>query len=306
MKILVTGSNGLVGTFLCDALRGRGATLFTIDLVDNVIPSKSHLVGNLLNLDLVSLFEHVQPDFVIHLAAQVSVVKSIENPIADAESNILSSIKLAEASILSGVKKFLYANSGGAIYDSRVEPPYTEESPIRPISPYGISKYASELYLENILGNSSVLFQSFALSNVYGVHETQKSISDGIIPRWLTSGINQVPLRIRDISAERDFVYVKDVVSAFQLGLESTFTGRLNISTGFGISLGHLLNEVQSLFDYTLEVHKENLVVGEISRSSLSSDKAFSVLGWKPRYDLSAGLLETKNNLISRRKLFKV
>jgi UDP-glucose 4-epimerase len=299
MKIVITGSSGLVGSFVTQHFATLGHAITTLDISPTTFLDIPHIQGDISKLNLEEIFDEIMPDVVIHLAAQVSVTDSLLNPIQDAQTNILGTIALAQASSKFGVKKFLFANSGGAIYDSNFPPPYSETSPLKPISPYGISKLTGELYLNLFFANSETIFISLRLANVYGYSRHQSKLSEGIISRWLLASINGERLEIRNWKSKRDFVHATDVAKAFELSLNSDTSASYNIGSGRPISLKELFELIQNITSKRLNVKQMPEIKGEILESSLAVENAKNVLKWAPKLSLTEGLVHTLEELIA-------
>jgi UDP-glucose 4-epimerase len=301
MKVLITGSSGLVGSFVTQHLATLGHEIYTLDTSPTAFANFSHFQGDVSTLDLDEIFSQIRPDAVIHLAAQVSVTDSLLNPLHDARTNILGTIGLAQASKKFGVSRFLYANSGGAIYDSNFPPPYSEASSIKPISPYGISKMTAELYLNQFFTQSKILFVSLRLANVYGYSPYQSVLSDGIISRWLSASINGESLEIRNWKSKRDFVHATDVANAFEQSLNSTRSDAYNIGSGLPVSLEELFEIIESSSPKKLTVKQMPEIDGEILESYLTIEKAKKYLNWVPKFTLKDGILHTLEALIANK-----
>ena len=252
---------------------------------------------NILDRKFSSVFSSFNPDIVIHLAAQIDVTQSKINPIFDAENNII-------AELVSGgnVSKFVYANSGGAIYSKNDTGIYTESSQIGPKSPYGISKYVGELYSQNIILPEKTKFVSLRLANVYG-DPSNESKSSGVISKWLDAINTSREIEIRHPHASRDFVYVEDVADAIHLLSTNDFAGIYNVGSGFSSSLTEVSTLIRRLLFNEFEITFTSLGSEEVMNSQLCICRIKELTKWMPSYTLEDGLTKmiyTRKNLILR------
>jgi UDP-glucose 4-epimerase len=302
MRILVTGACGLVGSFITSRLILAGHEVNTLDIKPSIFPEINHIQDDLNGVDLERIFNTLKPEAVIHLAAQVSVVDSIKDPYVDAKTNILATIALAQAALSTGIQTFVYANSGGAIYDSKVSPPYSERSALNPLSPYGVSKLSSEKYLSVMFANTQIKFISLRLANVYGVSLNLRSVPEGIITRWLNAAIQGETLKVRNWESRRDFVHANDVASAFEKSLTYIKSGVFNIGSGVPFSLRELFDLIENCMGKQLNYEKIPEVMGEIETSYLDNSLAIKSLDWSPKISLDEGIRITMQTLMEKLK----
>ncbi len=299
MKVLVTGGAGFIGSHIVDALIKRGFDVAVIDDLStgsrkNLNAESAFYDASITDLKSVkSTFEKENPEYVVHAAANIKVRESVKNPIHDAKVNIGGGLNILECCKNFNVKKIVYLSSGGAIYGNPRYIPVDERHPIDPISPYGISKRALELYLNSYLKSYGLEFTSLRLSNVYGPRDLKES--DHIIPILIHSLLSdKTPIISGDGSQSRDFVYVKDVADAVILGLEKNPKERFfNIGTEKAISINGLFKEVKSLLKSNVNAGYREANKGEVRKICLSIKKAKKELGWAPKTGLSQGLKET-------------
>lgn len=291
-RLLITGSHGLVGRQVVSEAREAGFEIHTLDRRQRALHSEvQHHRVDLLSDDLEAVVSHIHADVVIHLAAQISVVESLKDPKNDQRTNVTGTERLALASARAGARVFIYANSGGAIYDPSAPQPYHEGSPTRPQSPYGLSKLAGETRAHEIAAEHGMAFASLALSNVYGFHCNAPQRPDGVIMRWLVAAASGVPAELRDPQATRDFIHVSDVARAFLATTRITASiDRVNIGSGLATSLADLAAIIDDVTGHRFTYTTTALVSGEIHHSTLDVSRAAEVLSWTPRTTLREGI----------------
>ncbi len=297
MKVLVTGGAGFIGSHVVDLLIQSG---YEPIVVDNLRSGKREHVPphvRFIDLDISSpkiedVFAKEKPDVVIHLAAQVDVAYSIQNPVEDANQNILGTIRLLECCNKYDVKKFIFSSSC-AVYGEKDECSIKETIPIQPQSFYGISKYTSEMYIQifNILHN--VPFTILRYANVYGPRQTSKG-EGGVISIFFKKVLNgESPFIFGDGEQTRDFVYVEDVAKANVLAIEKGTNEIFNIGCNSKTSINELYQMTTSIASINIPSISMPVRKGDIRYSRLDNTKAINLLGWIPVYDLQAGLNET-------------
>lgn len=304
MKSFVTGGAGFIGSHLVDLLLELGHEVVVLDdlssgKLDNIrIPLDSGAIefiqDDIRTADYDALFKKYQPEVIFSLAAQIDVRKSVQDPLFDAETNILSIIKLAEAARKNGVRKIVHTSSGGSIYGVPAIFPVNEEVKADPHSPYAVSKLAGEYYL-NAFGHLYGLQTSFiAPSNVYGPRQNPFGEA-GVVAIFAQRLINGEPTVVFGGGTNtRDYVYVKDVANAFVSAAGSNGNGmRFNIGTGNETSDRELHSAVAEAVGTDQNPEDQPLRLGDLPRSSLDSSLAFRVLDWEPKVALEVGIAET-------------
>ena len=298
MKIIVTGGAGFVGSHLVDAYVAAGHEVFVIDDLSsgnkrNLNPrAKFHHV-DLLDPKMARLFAEIRPDVLNHHAAQMDVRRSVSDPLFDARVNILGFINLLESCKPLGLRKVIFASSGGAIYGEQESFPASEEHPKRPASPYGVSKLAGENYLAYYQTTFGIPYVALRYSNVYGPRQNSKGEAGvvAIFTERLLAG--KIPMINGDGKQTRDFVYVGDVCAANLRALETSYAGELNIGTGVETDIATLYHKIcDRLGSRAAAVHGP-AKSGEQLRSSLDSSRARAILNWSPRASLDEGLAQT-------------
>jgi UDP-glucose 4-epimerase len=294
VRAVVTGGAGFIGSHVVDALLARGDE---VHVVDNLASGRRANVAEgaaLHELDirepLGGLFDEVRPETVLHLAAQADVGTSVEQPLLDAEVNVLGTLNVLEAARPHSAQ-VVFSSTGGAIY-GECERPAREDDPRRPVSPYGTAKLAAEEYLAtwNRLHGSRHVTLRFA--NVYGPRQLAK-LEGGVVAIFadrLRAG-KSVTI-FGDGRQTRDFVYVGDVVEAL-LAAIGRDGGPYNVGTGDETSVLELFDACRRIAGADVEAQHAPARPGDALRSVLDVSLAERELGWRPRTTLEQGLLET-------------
>jgi len=306
MRTLVTGGAGFIGSNLVDALLTRGDE---VTVLDNLSTGRRvNLDGALANgarlgevdvrddAGVGALFADARPELVFHLAAQIDVRKSVEDPYFDAAVNVGGTANVLEAARATGVGRVIFISTGGALYGEGADKqlPLPESTPIAPLSGYGQSKYAAEGYLglfERLHGLSGM---SLRLGNVYGPRQDPLGEA-GVVAIFcglLKNGGR--PTVYGDGTQTRDYIYVGDVVSAALAAGATRLGGAVNIGTGREASvldLVEILAGIEGREDFAPEFAPER--AGEVQRISLDAALAERELGWTPRTTLEQGLAQT-------------
>ncbi len=302
MKVLVTGGAGFIGSHVADAFIKRGDSVVVLDnlssgSLDNLNPNAEFVRGDVTDSALVRrLFKEHSFDIVNHHAAQLDVRKSVADPIYDCQQNIIGSLNLLEAAReQGGLKRFMLASTGGAIYGEQDYFPADEQHPTRPISPYGVAKRSIELYLHYYHEEQGIEYVAFRYTNVYGPRQSPHGEA-GVVAIFTEKLLNgEQPIINGDGTQTRDYVYVGDVVRAHMLALD-----KLSGSDIFNISTAKETN-VNEIFEILSQHTTGGRIkskhgpakTGEQQRSVCAYDHAEQVLGWRPQVELRDGLLET-------------
>ena len=286
-KILITGSEGFIGKALALALSSAGYGVVTLD--QSAIGDSSYKC-DIRDGKLASIFKEESPQIVVHLAAQIDVMKSIQDPILDLEINGVGTLNVLQASIGVGVGEFIYINSGGAIYDPSSSLPITESSTIKPLSPYGISKFIGESYVRILCEENGIKWTSLALSNCYGpISLNQK----GVIYEFTKDIVGGIRPVIYGEKLTRDFIFIDDVVQAIIMTLGKSNNQRINISSGIQTNILQLFIKLRELLQSDIEPIIKEPRFGEIQQNSLSNLLAKEILGWTPQVGLDEGLTKS-------------
>lgn len=299
MRILVTGGAGFIGSHVVDAYLATGHEVL---VVDNFATGERHNVPSaaecrdvdIRSPELESVFAAFQPQVVNHHAAQASVPVSVNDPVEDATINVLGTINLLNLSVRHGVGKFVFASTGGAIYGDPEAVPCTEDTPARPLSPYGAAKAAAEVYIGTFHRTFGLDYTILRYGNVYGPRMHFKTQEGLVAAMFASRMLRSEPVTI-DWTGEqgRDFVYVGDCATANVAALERGAGGAYNIGTGQGTSINRMFELVAAMTGYSLEPLRGPGRQGDVFRIYLDASKAERELGWRPATDLKTGLRHT-------------
>ena len=303
MDCVVTGGAGFIGSNLVDALLERDCG---VTVIDNLSTGKRSNLRRALDRGITlhevdvrdaeavhEVIAAARPELVFHLAAQIDVRYSVERPTADAQTNVLGTIAVLEASRSSGARRVINTSTGGGLYGDAERLPTPEDYPIRPLAPYGQSKYAAEGYCElysRLHGLSTV---SLRYGNVYGPRQDVHGEA-GVVAIFCGHLIEgNTPTVFGDGRQTRDWVEVGDVVRANLRAADSAVTGPVNIGWGRETSLLELLSALDDVGDEFGPLPEPEFAPerpGEVRRSCLDVSRAKRELGWEARVQLRDGL----------------
>ena len=299
---LVTGGAGFIGSHLVDRLIEDE---FRVVVVDNLS------TGKLKNMNTAATFHHIditdpqvadvfqreQPDLVFHLAAQVSVGQSMRDPVKDCEINVLGTVRLLEASRRCGIEKFIFSSSGGTLYGDPETNPCSEDHPITPISPYGMSKYQGELQLELYRRLHLMRYTALRYGNVYGPRQDPHGEA-GVVAIFSQAMLEKnQPQIFGDGEQSRDFVYVDDVVEANIAAIGRGDGMALNIGAGQGTSINSVYHILQGITGYEWPAEHGPARISDVYKIYLDNSKAAQEVGWAPETSLEEGLLRTVESI---------
>ncbi|OPX72445.1 MAG: UDP-galactose-4-epimerase [Methanoregulaceae archaeon PtaB.Bin152] len=302
MHYIVTGGAGFIGSHLCEALANGG---HHVTIIDDLSSGRIEHISSLLPSPRVSLIQDTVQDFtslleyfqgadgVFHLAAMVSVPRSIAHPLASHEVTLTGTLNVLLAARDTGVKRVVHASSA-AVYGNIPDLPKREDMPVDPLSPYAVAKYAGERYcrvFSLLYGLQAVSLRFF---NVYGPRQDPRSDYAAVIPRFIARiRAGEAPLIYGDGGQTRDFVYVKDVVTAMIKAMDSEVCGVFNIASGSETSVNQLASMLMDLCGCRMDpVHCPERP-GEVRRSVADISQAQAALGYSPRFTLREGLSDT-------------
>lgn len=298
MKIAITGGAGFIASNIADAYIKLGHDVSIIDNLSTGFMRNVNSAAHFYNIDittpeLTKLFEQEHFDFVSHHAAQMNVRFSVANPLADASTNILGSINICEACVRTGVKKIVFASSGGTVYGEQSEFPAPEEHRLNPCSPYGISKVSVEKYLfyyKNVLGLDNCIFR---YGNVFGPRQNPHAEA-GVIAIFIDKMLaGEQPVINGDGGITRDYIYIADVVKANCLALQPEVSGTFNVAAGIETSVNTIFKKLKALTGSPCEEFHGPAKAGEQRRSVCSIEKFRKLHGWVPDFTFDAGLAKT-------------
>ncbi|HUP46285.1 MAG TPA: NAD-dependent epimerase/dehydratase family protein [Thermoanaerobaculia bacterium] len=278
MKVLVTGGAGFIASHIVDAYVEGGHDVTVIDDLssgrrENVNRRAELVVGDLRDPKTVEDLRRRKFDLLNHHAAQIDVRVSVANPAADAELNVVASLRLFQALIDEGVKKIVFASSGGAAYGEPELAPQTEEHPVNPISPYGCAKLAIDQYLGYYRAIHGVASASLRYGNVYGPRQ-RKDGEAGVVAIFAGALLDGSPLRINGSGEQtRDYVFVEDVVRANMAVSDSDLSGVFNVGTGKETSVNELFEILRRTIGSDRKAEHAPAKRGEQMRSVLDGSK---------------------------------
>ncbi len=302
MDCVVTGGAGFIGSNLVDALVARGDRVTVIDTLvtgkrENLVDALAHGARletvDVRDADAVrGVCETAAPELVFHLAAQIDVRHSVSQPADDAQTNVLGTINVLEAARATGVRRIVNTSTGGGLYGDADVLPTPEDSPIRPLAPYGQSKLGAEGYCALYTRLHGLSTVSLRYGNVYGPRQDVHGEA-GVVAIFCGHLVDGTPPTVfGDGGQTRDWVDVSDVVRANLLAAESTITGPVNIGHGQETSVRQL---IEALDDISPErplpaANYSPDRPGEVRRSCLDVSRARTELGWEASVSLRDGL----------------
>ena len=303
MRILVTGGAGFIGSHVVDAYLAAGHEVVVADDLstgrrEHVNPQAEFYPVSLLSPHLADLFAGPPFDVVNHHAAQVDVRRSVADPAADADINIKGTVRLLEFCRRHRVRGVIFSSSGGALYGEQAPLPTPEDWPLRPVSPYGISKLAGERYVDYYQSVHGIRGIILRYANVYGPRQDPHGEAGvvAIFCQRLLQG--EVPVVYGDGEQTRDFVYVSDVAAANLRALDliqgagvvGAGAATFNIGTGQETSVNALLGPLAAQTGGAVVPRHAPPRAGEQRRSATDPALARDLLGWAPTVSLAEGL----------------
>lgn len=294
MKVLVTGGAGFIGSHITDLLIEQG---HDVVVIDNLITGRKENVNkkarfyrvDILEPHLSEIFNDEKPDCVIHQAAQANAQKSVTHADFDGTVNIIGTLKVLENCRNNNTQKVIYASSA-AVYGDPSEIPTSEQSPVKPISSYGVSKHTPEHYLEVYSRLYGIKYMALRYANVYGLRQNSGG-EGGVVSIFLDKLKKSEQAYIfGDGKQTRDFVYVKDVAEANIRAMNHTVNDIVNISTGVSTEIIELYNCLAKLSNSQIKPINLQPKKGDIRHSCLDNSKAKGLLDWEPSYSLQKGL----------------
>ncbi|MBE1550222.1 UDP-glucose 4-epimerase [Mycobacterium sp. OAS707] len=304
MRTLVTGAAGFIGSTLVDRLLAEGHTVVGVDDLssgrsENIVSAERHdgfefAKADIVSADLIGLLADTRPEVVFHLAAQISVKLSVDDPQFDSSVNVVGTVRLAEAARRAGVRKIVHTSSGGSVYGTPPTYPTSEDVPTNPSSPYAASKVAGEVYLNMYRNLYGLQCSHIAPGNVYGPRQDPHGEA-GVVAIFSRALLAGKPTKIfGDGSDTRDYVFVDDVVDAFVKASGEAGDGqRFNVATGTETSTRQLHSVIAKAAGAPDEPEFHPPRLGDLRRSCLDISRARRVLGWAPEVDIDEGVART-------------
>ena len=299
MKVLVTGGAGFIGSHVADAFVTEGYEVVVVDDLstgsrENLNPATAFYEVDIRDEEaLAEVFAREKPDYVSHQAARAQVRESMEKPGLYAEVNIIGSLNVLQLCRRHGIRKIIYASTGGAVYGEPEYLPADESHPINPLDPYGASKHHMEHYLYLYRVNWGLSYTILRYPNVYGPRQDpygEAGVVAIFAKQMLTGG---QPIINGTGEQERDFVYVGDVANANLLAIKQGDGEIFNIGMGIGTSINDIFHSLKEATGYSGEEVHGPPKAGEVFRIYLDASKARRELGWSARVSLGEGLSRT-------------
>ena len=298
MNILVTGGAGFIGSHVVDKYVELG---HNVEVIDDMSRGKEgnkrdEAVYHELDIrsnEISSIFDKGKFDVMNHHAAQMDIRKSVDDPSGDADINIVGSLNLLRNCVRTDVRQVIFASTGGAIYGEQSEYPAPEDHETNPVSPYGVAKLSLEKYLFYFHVEYGLNFNILRYSNVYGPRQNPHGEA-GVIAIFALKLLKNEDVVINgDGKQTRDYTYVDDIVrlNAKVLGADDNST--VNAGRGIEIDVNELYEILSQNIDSTKHATHGPAVSGEQRRSSINSDRAKKLYGWKAEIDIEEGIVKT-------------
>lgn len=297
-RCLVLGANGFIGSHLTDSLVAAGHTVRCFDRYRDKTArydksdATEMFAGDFLNED--SLRKAVKDiDYVFHFISTTTPVTADNDPLIDIETNIRMSVRLFQLCVDAGVKKVIFASTGGAIYGSRTHEPISERSLPRPVSPYAIGKLTIEHYLRYFEYKHGMKSLVYRISNPYGERQPLNS-KQGVIPIFLERIARNEPITVYgDGKMIRDFLYVKDTAAMITGSFETASKQIYNLGSGVGISVNEIVGAIERTLDHKVEVRYEPVPPTFVEKVVLDVDMFEEEFGLKATTELGEGIQRT-------------
>lgn len=297
-KAIVTGGAGFIGSHVVEELLRQD---YSVAVIDNFSTGHHENIAGLpvdlyicdiTDSSVINLIQSLKPDYIVHLAAQVSVGRSVEDPLLDERTNVTGSLNVINAARLAAVKKVVFSSSA-AVYGNPESLPVTTEHPTNPESPYGLTKLTVEHYLRMFNKFYGLPYAILRFSNVYGPRQDAEG-EGGVVSIFADRIQKETPPMIYgDGEQTRDFIYVKDVARAIACALKTEENICVNVSSETSVTVNQLFQLMKDVAHSDIHAYHGPERRGDIRDSTLSNEKTKELLGWKPAYDLRKGLKET-------------
>lgn len=298
MNILVTGGAGFIGSHLVDRLIADGHRVAVADSLATgkrayVNPKAALFEADVRGEALAAAFDAAQPEAVFHAAAHASVSESVRDPVGDAEANVLGTVNVLRLCAERGVRRFVFSSTGGALYGEPRRLPVDEDHPMLPISPYGASKAAGEIYVRTLCEPAGVSYAILRYGNVYGPRQDPFGEA-GVVAIFARAALRgEPPVIFGDGQHERDYVHVDDVVEANILALRHEDNGVYHVGTGVGTTVGEVFRAVAAAANYDGPPTYAPERPGDARRIRLDVRRADRDLGWRAVIPFADGVAQT-------------
>ncbi|MCX6717236.1 MAG: NAD-dependent epimerase/dehydratase family protein [Candidatus Taylorbacteria bacterium] len=308
MKILITGGAGFIGSHIGDFLVENGHEVVALDNLssgkkENINPKAKLIEADVIDFQKIEgIFAEEKPEIIYHLAAQMDVRKSVEDPLFDSKTNILGSLNLLNLSVKYQIKKFIFSSTGGATYGDTDNRPTPETQMEWPLSPYGVAKLSVDKFLNYFHQIHGLNYVSLRYGNVYGPRQNPHGEA-GVIAIFLNKMFKgEQPVINGEGVQTRDYVFVSDVAKANLLALHNfEKTGIFNVGTGVETNVNQLFQEINQHFENKFpEIHGEGKK-GEQKTSCLNFDKIKQEFGWEPEINFKKGIKSTYQWFLERK-----
>jgi len=295
MKILVTGGAGFIASHIVDSYIKAGHEVVVIDNLSTgkanfINPKAKFYKADIRDAEEMSrIIGEFRPEVINHHAAHIQVGYSVINPQFDAQNNVIGLLNIMQAAKEIGIKKMIMASTGGAMYGNQ-KTPFKDSMKEEPLSPYGVSKRAGELYLNYYHQEFKIPYTALRYANVYGPRQNAHGESGviAIFSEMIAAG--KQPIINGDGTHTRDYVYVTDVTRANELALKTDFVGSINIGTTEETTTNEVYRQVVAEFGAKMEEKHGPARPGEQITSSLDYSRAKEVLGWEPTIKFNDGV----------------
>ncbi len=299
-KILITGGAGFIGSHIADTLLDHGFEVVILDDLSSGNPKNIPQQARFYQADicdqgaLEEIFQAENPEIICHHAAQINVRTSLQDPQKDAQINILGGLNLLQKCQKYGVKKVIFASTGGAIYGETPNIPTPETEYSRPESPYGIAKFSFENYLHFFEKHFGISATILRYANVYGPRQNAKGEA-GVVALFCNQMLHgEIPAINGDGEQTRDFVFVTDVARANLLAVQNPeISGVFNVGTGIETNVNAVFSEMGQCLGVSVSPKRNPTISGEIGRSCLDFEKIKNTFGWSPKVNFTDGIAKT-------------
>jgi UDP-glucose 4-epimerase len=297
VRILVTGGAGFIGSHVVDAYVAAGHEVAVLDNFSTGNEANLNSAAEVHRVDLrdqaavEKVVASFRPEIVNHHAAQSEVPKSVADPGLDAHINIVGGLNLLKASVDHKVKKVIFISTGGALYGEPDVVPADEDHPVRPLSPYGTSKFSFEQYLGTFKRTFGLEFTVLRYANIYGPRQDFYAEEGRVVAIFASRMLESKPVTIDgDGEQSRDMLHVGDAATANLAALERGDGEIFHVSTGVPVSVNDLFRKLAILTDYKIAPNHGPRRKGDVYRIALNNTRARRDLGWEPRVSLEEGL----------------